>query len=127
MTGLKRNSKAILDIIAEQKDKNYTKAYKMIHPNASDVTARNNASQLVRKPEAQIYLQQHVKKARSRIVELVDSEKGDIALRASQDILDRSHGKATTRVESSSTGVTLNIDLFSALDDDITEVENVAQ
>lgn len=97
---LKENSKRILDIIASDPSKNQTQAYKAIHPNASDNTARNNASQLLKKPEAQIYLQKHIEKASNKIVELVNNDKPDIALRASQDILDRTQGKATIKTES---------------------------
>lgn len=117
MPGLKVNSKAVLDIIAAQTKQNATQAYKEIHPNASDVTARNNASQLLAKPSAQIYLQKHVDKAKERVVELVNSDKEDIALRASDSILDRALGKATQRTEVTTTGITLNLDLTSSLEE----------
>lgn len=112
---LKHNSKKVLDIIAGQEQRNATQAYKQVHPNASHITATANAHQLLKKPEAQIYLKEHVNKASNRIVELVDNEKPDIALRAAQDVLDRSHGKAIQQVNQTTTGVTLNIDLTSSL------------
>jgi DNA phosphorothioation-dependent restriction protein DptG len=112
---LKANSKAVLDIVATQKKRNAAQAYREIHPKASDITARVNAYQLMNKPEAQVYLQEHVAKAVNRIVELVDSDKPDIALRASQDIIDREKGRAIQKTELTSTGVTLTIDLTSAL------------
>lgn len=118
---LKANSKAILDIIAAQPGINQTQAYKQIHPSASDNTARNNASQLLKKPEAQIYLQKHIDKARSTIVELLDSEKDDIRLRSATDILDRTHGKAVQQINSTSKVLTISIDL-GAQDTDTTEV-----
>lgn len=99
-TGLKTNSKRILDVMMSKPNLNQSEAYKQIHPNASDVTARNNASQLLKKPEAQIYIQEHINKAKTKIVELVNNDKPDIALRASQDILDRTTGKATIKTES---------------------------
>lgn len=43
--------------------------------------------------------------------------KEEIQLRAAQDILDRSFGKATQRAEVVASGITLNIDLTSALED----------
>jgi len=107
---LKTNSKRILDIIASDKSMNQTQAYKQVHPNASDNTARNNASQLLKKPEAQIYLQKHIEKASNKIVELVNNDKPDIALRASQDILDRTQGKATIKTENT-TYTDINITL----------------
>lgn len=123
-TGLKRNSKKVLDIIATQKTQNASKAYKQIYPNASDTTARNNASQLLKKSTAQIYLQKHIDKATNTIVQLLDSEKDDIRLRSATDILDRTHGKSKQITEVNSTGVQIHIDLTSALNsDDLTEVE----
>jgi hypothetical protein len=113
---LKVNSKRILDIIASQSGVNQTQAYKQIHPTASDVTARNNASQLMQKPEAQIYLQKHVNKAKETMVALLDSEKDDIRLRASDSILDRELGRATTRVETTSKSLVISIDLSQATD-----------
>lgn len=112
---LKHNSKRVLDIIAGQTQRNASKAYKEVYPNASQLTALNNASQLLKKPEAQVYLQQHVDKATTTVVELLDSQKDDIRLRSAQDILDRNHGRATQKVEQHSTGITLTIDLTSAL------------
>lgn len=97
---LKQNSKAILDVIASQDAQNATQAYKEIHPTASDVTARTNAHKLLKKPEAQIYLQRHIDKAKAKVVSLVDSKREEIALKASEAILDRSLGKATVVTES---------------------------
>lgn len=121
---LKRNSKRVLDIVAGQKKQNVTEAYRQVHPDATDNTARSNAWKLMQKPEAHIYLQQHIDKARNTIVSLTDSDKDEIRLRASQDILDREHGKATTVTEVKSTGVTINIDLASALALDSSEDES---
>jgi hypothetical protein len=113
---LKQNSKLVLDEYAMQIKKNATEAYRAIHPTATDVTARTNAHKLLNKPEAQIYLQKHIDKASSTIVTLLDSEKDDIRLRSATDILDRSHGKATQRVETSSKVLTISIDLTSTED-----------
>jgi hypothetical protein len=115
MSGLKHNSKKVLDIIAGQTKQNATQAYKEVHPDANMVTAMTNAHKLMSKPSAQIYLEQHRKKARDTIVELMDSEKDDIRLRASTDVLDREHGKATQRTEVTSTGIVLTIDLTNSL------------
>ncbi len=113
---LKANSKQILDIIATQKEQNGAQAYREVHPNASDITARTNAYKLLQKPDAQIYLQQHIDNARSTIVNLLDSKKDDIRLRSAQDILDRSHGKARQVTEVNSQNISLNIDLTSSLE-----------
>jgi len=80
-----------------------------------NITDTHTASQMARqnlnKPEIQLYIQEHINKAKEKIVELVDSDKEEIAFRASVDILDRTTGKAIQRTEQVSTGVTLNIDL----------------
>lgn len=119
---LKRNSKKVLDIIATQKKTNATAAYKQIHTNASDVTARTNAYKLMQKPQAQIYLQEHIDNAKSTIVYLLQSEKDDIKLRAAEAILDRELGKATQRTEVQHNSITLNIDLTQA-DTDTLQLE----
>jgi len=108
---LKENSKRTLDIIAGQKKQNATAAYKEVHPNASDITAAVNSYRLLQKPEAQIYLEKHITKARNKVVQLVESKKEGIALQASEAVLDRALGKATQRTEVQTTGVTINIDL----------------
>lgn len=113
--GLKANSKKVLDVIAGQTKKNAAQAYKEVHPNASDVTARTNAYKLLQKPSAQIYLQEHISNARETIVELMNSSKDDIRLRSAIDVLDRSHGKAIQRSEVHTEGITLSIDLTSTL------------
>jgi hypothetical protein len=112
---LKANSKKTLDIIAGQTKRNATQAYLQTHPNSSVQAAQAKVSQLLAKPEAQLYLNQHVEKAKATIVELLDSEKDDIRLRASTDILDRTHGKAIQQIQQSTVGITLNIDLTSSL------------
>lgn len=113
---LKHNSKKVLDIIASQKKRNATQAYQEVHPNASPESARVLASQLLAKPEAQIYLKEHIDKAQQTIVELMTtSEKDDIRLRSAQDVMDRSHGKAVQQVQQNTSGVTINIDLASSL------------
>ena len=115
---LKENSKRTLDIIATQKKRNATQAYKQTHPNASNKVATIEATKLLAKPEAQIYLQEHVNRAKTTVVELLNSEKDDIRLRSATEILDRNLGKSTQRIEQHTTGITLNIDLSSALQAD---------
>lgn len=120
---LKANSKRILDIIASQPGINQTEAYKQVHPTASDNTARNNASQLMKKPEAQVYLQKHIEKAKNTIVELLDSEKDEIRLKSADSILDRSLGKATQRVQVQSEQVSININMTASQEPTGTEQE----
>lgn len=119
---LKANSKKTLDIILSQKKRNATKAYMETHPEATKETAMVQASKLLARPEAQIYLQEHVNKAKQTMIKLLDSEKEEIQYKSAQDILDRNLGKAIQQVNQVSTGISLNIDLTSSL----TEVEEQA-
>lgn len=106
---LKTNSKRVLDIIASQKKQNATAAYKQVHPNASQITAGVNSYKLLKKPEAQIYLKKHIENAKKTIVELSQSaNKEEVRLKASQDIVDRTHGKATQLNQN--TNININID-----------------
>lgn len=116
MAGLKTKSKEVLDIIASDPKISATQAYLEVHNTENRVTAGTNVGKLLRKPSAQIYLKKHTDKARETVVQLLDSEKDDIRLRASTDILDRTHGKATQRTEVTTQGITLNIDLTSSLE-----------
>lgn len=93
-----------------------TEAYLRHHNTNNRHTARHAVSELVAKPAAQIYLQEHINKAKQRVVTLVDSEKEDIALRASDSILDRALGKATQRTEQQTTVVSINLDLTQVTD-----------
>ena len=74
------------------------------------------ATENLAKPSVQLYLNEHIQKAKNRVVELIDSKKDDIALRASDSVLDRALGKATQRIEQQTTSVNLNIDLTSISD-----------
>lgn len=109
---LKTNSQRVLDIIATQETRNASQAYKQVHPNASDITARVNAYKLLQKPSSQVYLQEHTTQAVNNILELANTARSELVrLNANQDILDRNFGKATIKQEQVSTGVTLVINL----------------
>ena len=103
---LKANSKKVLDLYAAQEKKNAAAAYKAVHPEANSTTAATNAYKLLQKPAANIYLEQHIDNARSTIVDLSqNSERDNIRLQASQDILDRSYGKATNKTETTTLSI----------------------
>lgn len=88
-----------------------TQAYLDTHETTNKATARSNASILLSKPSVQIYLKSHVTQATHKVVELIHSEKDDIALRAAQDILDRTHGKPIARTNN----LNINISIEDAL------------
>lgn len=67
------------------------------YPNANTDTIRQIVHQNERNTNIAIYSAAQVSKAKVRISELVDSKKEGIALKASQDILDRTEGKPIQR------------------------------
>lgn len=109
---LKQRTKAFADKLVEDESLSQTDAYLMTHKTNDRATARVNASQLLTKPEVQIYMETHVNAARSKIVQLAKSDNEKIALSASQDILDRSFGKALTKTNN----LNFNVNVEQALD-----------
>lgn len=85
---------------------------KQAYPNAKDSNYASTIAAINEKNNSiQIYTNEQISKAKKKIVELIDSEREDIALRASVDVLDREHGKAIQKQEISSKTMTINIDL----------------
>lgn len=123
--GLTRKQKAFAQHLLNNPKDSATEAaaqaYKITNRKSAEVIASENLG----RPSIQLYLNEHIDKAKNRVVELVDSDKEDIALRASDSILDRALGKATQRIEQHTTGVTLTIDLTSALGDGVGEPTEV--
>lgn len=112
---LKPKTKAFADKLLSDPKLSQTKAYMDTHSTTNPRSAAATAAQLLAKPSVQIYMAEHVDKAKQKIVELIDSDKEQIALQASESVLDRELGKATQRVEQTSSGVTLVIDLTNSL------------
>lgn len=102
---MKKKTIAFADALINNPRLSGTTAYLVTHETDNRASARVNASQLLAKPEVQIYMQKHVDKAKKKIVQLVDSDREEIALKASESILDRNLGKALTRTNS------LNVDI----------------
>lgn len=114
--GLKPKTKEFIDLLLDNPKMSQTEAWKLTHKTDNSNTAAVEASNTLRKPKAVIYKDSAIKKAKERIVSLVDSENESIALKSSQDIIDRTEGKAqqkdgelsrTVRVEIDLTGVKL--------------------
>lgn len=106
---LKPKSIEVLEHSLRNPKASHADSYRSVHKSANDTTARTNAYKLFNKPEARIYLQKHIDKARTRIVKLVDSEKEAVALEASKDILDREFGRATQKQQIQSTRITISL------------------
>jgi phage terminase small subunit len=102
---------------------------------AYNVSSENSASQIatenLRKPSILAELHKHSANSELSLIRVMQysTEYGDNgtrdgashasnAIQAANSILDRLHGKATTRVEQTSTVVTLNIDLTGVTDTD---------
>lgn len=79
--------------------------------------ARAVGSENLAKPSIMQHLVANSVRAEEKIVELLEAEKQEVQIQAAKDILDRVHGKATQKIEQTTTGVTLTIDLTSALAD----------
>lgn len=113
--GLTRKQKAFADALIADKKISATKVAQKVYGKPDrDMTydtASSIASENLRKPEIMVYMQLHSGKAENRIVELIDSKREEIALQASKDVLDRVHGKATQRIEQTTKGVIININL----------------
>lgn len=108
---MKPKTKQYLDRLLSNPKLSQTEAYIQTHKTTNRNTAKVNSSNLIKKPEAQLYLDKHIKKARDRVIELIDSRNEQTALRASDSVLDRQLGKARQQIEVSSQMVNINIDL----------------
>ena len=103
--------KAFADELINNPKISQTEAYIRTHKTNSRTTARINASKTLTNANVQIYLNKHIDKARNKIVQLIDSEKENISLQASESVLDRALGKPVQQTQN----INLNID--SALND----------
>lgn len=108
---LKPNTIAMLELMENNPKLSQTEAYKLTHKTDNNNTAAVEASRLLRSPNVQIYKDSAIKKAKRRIVQLVDSDNEQIAIKASQDILDRTEGKAAQKTEHTSRTVEVHLDL----------------
>jgi len=108
---LKPKTKAFVDKLIEEPKLSQTEAYIQTHETNNRDTAKVEASKLLTKPNVQIYKDSAVIKAKKRIVALVDSDNENIAIKASQDIIDRVEGKAVQKNESTQRTVNVMLDL----------------
>ena len=102
--------KAFADELINNPKISQTEAYLKTHKTQSRDTARANASRTLAKANVQIYMDKHIEKAKSKVVQLIDSNKENIALQASEAVLDRALGKATQRIETENKHLIMKID-----------------
>jgi len=108
---MKPKTKAFADTLLANPKMSQTEAYLRTHETTNRSTARVEASKLLATPNIQTYMEQQAHKAALRVAELVSSSKEDIALRASNSILDRALGKPKQQIEVASKTVHIDIDL----------------
>ena len=108
---IKPRTRAMVDKLIDNPSMSQTQAYIETHETNSRSNAAIQASKILKKDNVKIYKDSAVAKAKSRIVTLVDSPNDNIALKASQDILDRTQGKAIQRNERESSTVHVSLDL----------------
>lgn len=108
---IRPKTKALYDEVINNPKITQREAYLKTHVTDNIKTADVQASKLLNSPKYEIYKASAVGKAKRRIVSLVDSESESIALKASQDILDRTEGKAAQKTEHLSRTVEVKLDL----------------
>jgi phage terminase small subunit len=83
----------------------------------AEATTRNKAHRLLTtNGDIRDYLEMNLGKAKKRVVQLIDSEREEIALKASESVIDRVEGKATQKiVTGDSEGNTLPIGSMNLL------------
>lgn len=115
-TRLTRKDKAYLDLLIKDDKIDQTDAYMRTHDTTRD-TARANSSRVLAKASSQIYLQNHVDIASQAIVSIAGNEeaKDSDRIKASQDILDRTHGKALIKQITENTNLNVNVEASDQL------------
>lgn len=113
---LTRKQKAFANHLINNPKDSATKAVEATYKINGNESARAIASQNLAKPSIQLYLDEHIDKAKNRVVQLIDSDKEEIALRASDSVLDRALGKAVQRSEVQVSGVVIGIDLTTEVE-----------
>jgi phage terminase small subunit len=109
---LTRKQSAFVQYLLENPKDSATKAaiaaYNVTTPHSAEVMAQEN----MRKPAIMAVLADHAIEAENTVVEFMKQRDDKrLAFDASRDLLDRTHGKATQRMEVQSTAVSITIDL----------------
>lgn len=97
--------KAIADEIIKDPTITAKEAAKRVDPTLTDFSAGVVGSRALNDERIVEYMEKHAVKAQKKVVKLMDSEKEEIALRASQDVLDRVYGKAIQRNENTNANI----------------------
>lgn len=118
---LTRKQKAFADYLLNNPKASGTEAIKATYSLGSkhgttskrgeELTASVMATENLAKPNILAYMLEKAPEAELRVLQLMRSENEPIALAAAKDVLDRTHGRAVQRTESTSTSVNIAIDL----------------
>lgn len=109
--GLKPKTVELLDNLDKYPTKTQAEVYMMNHKTENKITASNAVTKLLKKPSVIGYKDSAVRLAKNRVVSLVKSTNESIALKASQDIIDRNEGKSVQKTENLSRTVEVKLDL----------------
>jgi hypothetical protein len=109
--GIKPKTKAMIDDMLNDPKLTQREAYLRHHKTTNLNTVDRALNRTMNKPSVIGYKDSAVKKAKNRIVQLVDSPNETIGLKASQDILDRNEGKAVQKTENTTRTVKVSLDL----------------
>ena len=112
--GIKTKTKETIDYMLEHPEVTQAEAYMKFHGTTNKKTASNAVTKLLKKPSVIGYKDSAVKKAKRRVIALVDSSNESIALKAADSIIDRTEGKAIQKNETTSKVVTVKLDLSGA-------------
>ena len=102
--------KAFADELINNPKISQTEAYIRTHKTINRNTAKINASKTLTNTNVQIYMDKHIDKAKKKMVQLIDSNKENIALQASEAVLDRALGKAVQRVQTENKHLIMKIE-----------------
>lgn len=116
-----KSVKTLNEIISSPKI-SQLEAYLKHHKTTNRKVARTEASELMAKPSAKVYLDAHAALAKTNIVHMAVKAKNEsVRLKANQDILDRNEGKPTIKTESTTQNLNVNIEASDELKAQFTE------
>jgi hypothetical protein len=120
---IKPKTKAMLELMANNPTINQTNAYMQTHQTTNYQSAAASASALLKTPNVIIYREKQVQMAIKNIVAIASDidVKAETRLKANQDILDRTVGKAIQKTEVKQENINLNIEASQELADNFAE------
>lgn len=112
---LTRKQQAFVDLLKNNPKMSATQAAMQTYGKEGKTMAYSTAGSIavenLQKPAIMLHLQNASEEAEKTVVNLLKSDNEQIKLAASKDILDRVHGRATQKVQTESSSISINIDL----------------